>query len=1142
MSPRSSREFESDERARSMAALVQAQRVLASTPATAEELIDRAPDLVLGVIAAAGVVLELIDGDALVLRSGTATVVSHEALGVRLPLDGSLSGEAVRLDRTLCCNDTEADPRVSLEACRRFGLRSVIATVVRDSAGPIGVLKLFDFEPGRFGASEAECLELLAEALGSALQRKRAVAETRRALRIQSGIAAMQQQMASSHVDLQESMQLVAECTQELTGADGVAIALVDGEDLVNRVASGVALDRVGLRLKRKGTLGGLAMELGEVLCCADSENDTRVDRDAFRGFGLRSAIAAPLRVDGSVVGAIRAVSSRKDAFEQIDLGTLQIVAEQLSVAMQRSAAAEQLRLSEAQYRLLFAAHPLPMCVYDVETQRFLAVNDSAVAHYGYSETEFLAMTTGDIRRSASGGATDTSSATSRRVSRHGGIQAHRKKDGTLIEVEVTSGAIVFSGRPARFALASDVTQRRQAEREVEKSRALLDTTTRVARIGGWTIELPSRRVTWSDELRAMFGLPQGSLYSVDAVFDLLTPSSRATIVAAVERGRRNGDPYDLELEATTVDGRPIWVRAIGQILRDAAGQIVAGQGAVQDITERKHSEESVRALAATLTDTLESITDAFYTLDHDWRFTYVNVEAQRLFERSSSDLIGQVIWEVFPDMIGRDIEVNYRRAVATHRSQVFETFKELWNQWFEIHAYPSDAGLTVYFRDVNERHHAQEALRSLNESLEAKVAARTADLEQARLEAEEASRAKSAFVATMSHEIRTPMNGVIGMIDVLRQTRLAPDQARMLGVAGESAHALLAIIEDILDFSKIEAGRVELELLPISVSGVVEKVRELLYRVARGKGVELSVEIDTRLPQLLWADAGRLRQVLLNLIGNAIKFSATRPGARVSVRASMGEGGDDAHVQVLLEVEDNGVGMDAATVERLFAPFSQADVSTTRRFGGTGLGLAISRHLAQLMGGDIAVRSTAGVGSVFTVTLPLAPLSAQQAAAAAHEQAVAASAAPALAASADGSADARLVLVAEDNEINQEVVMLQLERLGYRCEIAGDGREALALWRTGRFDILFTDLQMPVMDGYELAAMIRAEETAAARLPIVALTANALQEEAARCRAAGMDDCLTKPVQVSTLREALQRWLPLDLTPRATASERQPA
>ena len=899
----------------------------------------------------------------------------------------------------------------------------------------------------------------------------------------------------------------------------------LDGEELVNRAVSGVASGRSGVRLRRHGSLTGLAMDRGEVLRCSDSESDPRVDRDAFRAFGLRSAIIAPLRVGGAVVGAIRAMSTRIHAFGPLDVGTLQMVAEQLSVVMLRESAAGEMRRSEAQYRLLFAAHPLPMAVYDVETLRFLAVNDSAVAHYGYSADEFLATTVDDVLGVPAVPSPDGRSPHRLAGVRLGSLLTHRKKDGSVIEVEVTSGAIVFEGRPARFALANDVTQRRRAERELEKSKALLDTTTRVARVGGWTIELPSRRVIWSDEIRAIFGLPAGSAYTVDELFGLLTPPSRAMMVEAAERGRRNGDPYDLELEAVTVDGRRIWVRALGQTLRDASGAVAGGHGAVQDITDRKRSEEQVRELAASLTTTLESITDAFYTLDHAWRFTYVNIEAQRLFERSASDLIGQVIWDVFPDTIGRDVDKHYRRAAATRKAVTFETFKPLWDQWLEIHIYPSETGLTVYFRDVNERHQAQEALRSLNETLEAKVAERTADLDKARLGAEAASRAKSAFVATMSHEIRTPMNGVIGMLDVLRQTRLAPDQARMLNVAGESAHALLAIVEDILDFSKIEAGRVEVERLPVSVSGVVGKVAELLRRVADDKGVALGVVIDPCLPPSVWGDAGRLRQVLVNLVGNAIKFSATRAGARVTVRARSSEACHDGRVDVALEVEDNGVGMDAATVARLFEPFSQADASTTRRFGGTGLGLAISGHLVHLMGGNIAVRSTPGAGSLFTVRLPFLPVPAHHDIAASGRER--SGPAPALVPPLGDDAGDRLVLVAEDNEINQQVVMLQLDQLGYRCEIAGDGRAALALWRTGRFDILFTDLQMPVMDGYALATSIRAEEAEGSRTPIVALTANALEEEAGRCRSVGMDDYLTKPVRIATLSAALRKWLP---------------
>lgn len=579
------------------------------------------------------------------------------------------------------------------------------------------------------------------------------------------------------------------------------------------------------------------------------------------------------------------------------------------------------------------------------------------------------------------------------------------------------------------------------------------------------------------------------------------------------------------------------------------------------------------------------------------------------------------------------------------------------WLSW-RARPYPEEGLLYCSARDVTESLQVNDDLRSA-----------VAQLDAARLEAERANRAKSEFLATMSHEIRTPMNGVIGMVDVLHQTSLRGYQVEMVDLIRESALALLGIIDDILDFSKIEAGRLELERAPLSVADTVRHICRLFDHVAIKKGVEFTVFVDPAIPPQVLGDSVRVRQVLMNLLSNAIKFcSGGGRAGRVSMRATLPEHSPGRSV-VQFSVTDNGIGMNEESLARLFTPFSQADASTTRRFGGTGLGLTISHHLVQMMGGTIDVQSRPGEGTTFTATLPFAAVedSAESAwppsvvaglfclvvgredgiardlrtylehAGAEVVAATDLEEAPRLAEErpegevvwiidADGerlreegaealrlgrpdrrdrymvigrgrrrrprsesgdlvtvdanaltrrtfigavaltagrmteedtlirsgigesrtrlpdrdlAADSgRLLLVAEDNEINQRVIERQLAVLGYRADIARDGREALERWDDGRYALLLTDLHMPNMDGYDLARTIRMGEGDGRRMPIVALTANAVRGEAERCRAAGMDDYLSKPVSLANLRATLQKWLPPLAVPAAGVAE----
>lgn len=395
-------------------------------------------------------------------------------------------------------------------------------------------------------------------------------------------------------------------------------------------------------------------------------------------------------------------------------------------------------------------------------------------------------------------------------------------------------------------------------------------------------------------------------------------------------------------------------------------------------------------------------------------------------------------------------------------------------------------------------------------------------------------------------------MNGVLGMAEVLALSALTPHQKEIVRTIRESSNVLLTLIDDILDFSKIEAGRLELNYIPLSVRAVAEGICTSLQPVASNKSVDLNCVVSPDVPELLWADDVRLRQVLYNLLGNAIKFSDARPTQRGHVRLRV-DVVQPSPLKVSFSVTDNGIGIAPEALEGLFSAFTQAENSTTRRFGGTGLGLAICKRIVELWEGDIQVESTLGIGSTFTVTLPFtqAPASAKcelldlaglHAMATSLQQISGESldqmhspmhAKPATAALqrnvADVRAQGRLILVAEDDEINQKVIMHQLDELGYTAAIANTGAEALRMWRTGQYALLLTDVHMPELDGCSLAVAIRAEESGTSRMPILALTANALRGESGEVLSCGMDDYLTKPVRLDVLKKTLEKWMPQD-------------
>jgi PAS domain S-box-containing protein len=662
------------------------------------------------------------------------------------------------------------------------------------------------------------------------------------------------------------------------------------------------------------------------------------------------------------------------------------------------------------------------------------------------------------------------------------------------------------TGRGRRLiGVSFDITERKEAENKLIEANERFAVAAEAASLGFWDLDIEARSARWDDQMFRIFGLERTDEEPRAVRFEHVHTDDRTRVDEEIRDAIAGTRSFNSEYRIVRPDGRVRHVKSAASLKRDPSGLGGRLIGVSFDVTDRKEAESKLTEANERFAVAAEAANLGFWDLDIETGSVRWDDQMFRLFgvDRREGNNHRVRLKYVHADDLAR-VEEEMRDAMAGTRS--FESEYRIVRPDGRIRHTKAAASLKrdptgpggrligVSF-DITERKEAE-----LN-------------LEYARDAAEAANRTKSDFLAVMSHEIRTPMNGIMGMNALLLDTDLTPRQRKMGETIRHSADSLLTIIDDILDISKLEAGKFDLEKIGFNLTSMLKGAIDLLAPRAEEKNLSFSADMTGMSRRALYGDPTRLRQILLNLLSNAIKFTEHGDITITVATTDAAEGS----ARTRFEVKDTGPGVDEEAKRRLFKPFEQADGSITRRFGGTGLGLSICKKLVELMGGEIGITDRAGGGSVFwfEVVLPHA--------------------APGFDDRSEKSAEGHRrstavhygrILLAEDNDVNVEVATMILEGAGYAVDVAVDGIRAVDAVSRNSYDLVLMDVQMPKLDGLSATRQIRASERGGKRLPIIAMTANAMKEDRRRCIDAGMDDYLSKPLKPALLIETVHLWM----------------
>ena len=666
-------------------------------------------------------------------------------------------------------------------------------------------------------------------------------------------------------------------------------------------------------------------------------------------------------------------------------------------------------------------------------------------------------------------------------------------------------------------AIEEDITQQRQLQEALRRKQQSLAKAQSMAHVGNWDWDIASDQISWTDEIYRILGLRPGEERpTFNSFLERVHPEDQPRVRGAIMRALAEPtQPYHMEHRILQPNGSERIVLEVGDIERDEQGQPVFMIGTMQDITERKRAEQELKRhrdnlqqlvddQTASINAIVQTAADGIITIDSDGLILSFNRAAEMMFGYRANEVLGLGVRLLMP--------LSHHAMLPDRLSPVDDlTLDRMLDQRHEVMAVRRDGSefpisLAINRMDVAGEQRFTLLVRDITQEKEAE-----AELIQARTAAEQASRAKMSFLANMSHEIRTPMNAIIGMTDLVLDTELRPQQEKRLRAVASSARSLLSLLNDILDLSKLEGGKLTLEAIPFNLRQLLASIEEMLQISAEKKGLLLEMSVDEEVPHCLRGDPTRLRQVLLNLIGNAIKF--TEQG-EINVHVAVDPQQPASYCY--FSIRDTGIGIAPERIGQVFERFSQADESTTRRFGGTGLGTTISRELVELMEGRIWVESELGRGSHFQFTARLQPL---------MESECRMLDAP-ISRDTQHHVQPLTILLAEDIPLNQELVTVRLEEHGHQVVVADNGVVALDLFQQQRFDLVLMDVMMPEMDGLEATRRIRdLERRSSIRTPIIMLTAGVMPADQRRCFDAGADDFVGKPIDFPLLYQAIARF-----------------